>query len=323
MSRLHIYPENPFDPNCLKTVILKYLRLTFGDAIAANVIEQIMIYFVTQKTENELTKIFLKFYRFVDDFVMGNANKQVLLQAGVDLQIALNSLDFHLKRILSNQGWHLKENVKALGPQWSVHALPGETEQLFGHLWSHNEDKIQPKTQLFVGKKTRGAFKGIPLGQVDTFVITKRLLSSLIGQCYSLDGTFLSPVRCALKILFHQVCSLTQEWNLNVSDTKVGRSCQQFLQVLKKKMNDLSPHQRLIISPDFTPTKLESFGDGSQFCVSFCCYIVAENSEKVRNSNICQAVSRLKNHSIPCNEVIGFVQATETPINYFIFTTIF
>ena len=63
---------------------------------------------------------------------------------------------------------------------------------------------------------------------------------------------------------------------------------------------------------------MESLGDGSQFCVSFCCYIVAENSEKVRNSNICQAVSRLKNHSIPCNEVIGFVQATETPINYFI-----
>ena len=53
MSRLHIYPENPFDPKCLNTVILKYLRLTFGDAIAANVIEQIMIYFVTQKTENE------------------------------------------------------------------------------------------------------------------------------------------------------------------------------------------------------------------------------------------------------------------------------
>ena len=96
MSRLHIYPENPFDPNCLKTVILKYLRLTFGDAIAANVIEQIMIYFVTQKTENELTKMFLKFYRFVDDFALGNANKKVLFQAAVDLQKALNSLDFHL-----------------------------------------------------------------------------------------------------------------------------------------------------------------------------------------------------------------------------------
>ena len=82
---------------------LKISALTFGDAIAANVIEQIMIYFVTQKTENKLTKIFLKFYRFVDDFAMGNANKQVLLQAGVDLQIALNSLDFHLKRILSKE----------------------------------------------------------------------------------------------------------------------------------------------------------------------------------------------------------------------------
>ena len=67
LSRLHIYPEFPFDPHCLRTVILKYLRLTFGDAIAANVIEQAMIYFVTKRTSNELTKIFLKFYRFVDD----------------------------------------------------------------------------------------------------------------------------------------------------------------------------------------------------------------------------------------------------------------
>ena len=242
MSRLHIYPENPFDPKCLNTVILKYLRLTFGDAIAANVIEQIMIYFVTQKTENELTKMFLKFYRFVDDFAMGNANKELLFQAAVDLQKSLNSLDFHLKRILSNQSWHLKENVTPLGPQWSIPAFPGEIEQLFGHLWSHHEDTIQPKTQLFIGKKTRGAFKGVQFCQVDTFIITKRLLSSLIGQCYSLDGTFLSPLRCALKILFHQVCSLTQEWNLNVSDTKVGKLCQQFLQLLKKRINDFKSH---------------------------------------------------------------------------------
>ena len=299
-------------------MILKYLRLTFGDAIAANVIEQIMIYFVTQKTENELTKMFLKFYRFVDDFAMGHASKELLFQGAVDLQKSLNSLDFHLKRILSNQSWHLKENVTHLGPQWSIPAFPGEIEQLFGHLWSHYEDTIQPKTQLFVGKKTRGAFKGVQFCEVDTFIITKRLLSSLIGQCFSLDGTFLSPIRCALKILFHQVCSLTQEWNLNVSDTKVGKLCQQFLQLLKKRINDLKSHQRLIIKPDFTPTKLESFGDGSQFCASFCSYIIAKNSEEVSDSNICQAVCRLKNHSIPCNEMLGFVQATENPVNYFI-----
>ena len=209
LSRLHIYQEFPFDPNCLRTVILKYLPLTFGDAIATNVIKQVIIYFVTQRTSNELTKMFLKFYRFVDDFALGNKNKQVLLEAAVDLEKALNSLDFHLKRILSNQGWHLKEDVKHLGSIWNVPVVPGKIEQIFGHFWIHDIDKIQPKTQLFVGKKTRGAFKGTSIDQVNTFVITKRLLSSLIGQCYSLDGTFLSPIRCALKILFHQVCSLT------------------------------------------------------------------------------------------------------------------
>ena len=126
---------------------------------------------------------------------------------------------------------------------------PGEIEQIFGHFWNHNTDRIQPKLQLFVGKKTRGAFKGISIDKVETFVITKRLLSSLIGQCYSLDGTFLSPIRCALKILFHQICSLTQDWNLDVSETKIVKSCQQFLQVLKRKLTDLIPHERLIISP--------------------------------------------------------------------------
>ena len=40
--------------------------------------------------------------------------------------------------------------------------------------------------------------------------------------------------------------------------------------------------------------------------------------KKTRKSHICQAVSRLKNHSVPCNGVLGFVQATETPINYYI-----
>ena len=108
LSRLHIYPEFPFDPHCLKTVILKYLRLTFGDAIAANVIEQAMIYFVTKRTSNELTKIFLKFYRFVDDFALGNSNKHTLLEPAIDLEKALNSVDFHLKRIISNQGTRCK-----------------------------------------------------------------------------------------------------------------------------------------------------------------------------------------------------------------------
>ena len=180
-----------------------------------------MIYFVTQRTSNELTKMFLKFYHFVDDFALGNKNKQVLLEAAVDREKVLNSFDFHLKRILSNQGWHLKEDVKHLGSYWNVPVVAGEIEQIFGNFWIHDIDKIQPKTQLFVGKKIRGAFKGTPIDQVNTFVITKRLLSSLIGQCYSLDGTYLSPIRCALKILFHQVCSLTKEWNLDVSDTRV------------------------------------------------------------------------------------------------------
>ena len=133
-----------------------------------------------------------------------------------------------------------------------------------------------------------------------------------------MDGTFLSPIRCGLKILFHQICSLTQDWNQDVSDTKVGKSCQQFLQVLKTKLSDLIPHDRLIISPGFLPTSIESFGDGSQFCASCCCYIVAKCDKKTRRSHICQAVSRLKNHSVPCNEVLGFMQATETPINYYI-----
>ena len=70
---------------------------------------------------------------------------------------------------------------------------PGEIEQIFGHFWDHSTDRIQPKLQLFVGKKTRGALKGTSVGQVETFVITKRLLSSLIGQCYSLDGCNVKP----------------------------------------------------------------------------------------------------------------------------------
>ena len=209
MSRLHIYPEDPFDPQCLRTVILKYLRLTFGDAIAANVIEQAMIYFVTNRTKNDLAKMCLKFYRFVDDFALGNSSKHILFQAAIELERALNSLDFHLKRIISDQGWHLEQQIQGLGQIWNVPVLPGETEQIFGHIWDHNTDKILPKLQLFVGKKTRGAFKGSSVDQVEIFVITKRLLSSLIGQCYSLDGTFLSPIRCGLKILFHQICSLT------------------------------------------------------------------------------------------------------------------
>ena len=211
----------------------------------------------------------------------------------------------------------MEQDVKRLGPIWNVPVSPGEVEQIFGHFWDHSIDKIQPKLQLFVGKKTRGAFKGVSVQQVETFVVTKRLMSSLIGQCYSLDGTFLSPVRCALKILFHQICSLTQDWNRDVSDTQVGKSCQQFLQVLKTKLTDLIPHERLIISPGFHPISIESFGDGSQFCASCCCYIVVE-CDKTRKSHICQAVSRLKNHSVPCNEVLGFTQATEMPINYYI-----
>ena len=110
-----------------------------------------MIYFVTKRTTNELTKIFLKFYRFVDDFALGNSNKYTLLEAAIDLEKALNSLDFHLKRVISNQGWHLEEDVKRLGPVWNVPVSPGEIEQIFGHFWNHNIDKIQPKLQLFVG----------------------------------------------------------------------------------------------------------------------------------------------------------------------------
>ena len=104
-----------------------------------------MIYFVTKRTRNDLTKMFLKFYRFVDNFILGNSSKHILFQAATELERALNSLDFHLKRIISNHGWHLDQQIENLGQIWKVPVIPGETEQIFGHIWDYNADKLLPK----------------------------------------------------------------------------------------------------------------------------------------------------------------------------------
>ena len=80
-------------------------------------------------------------------------------------------------------------------------------------------DLIKPNFHLNPNKKVRGIHKGDPLSKdtIRTLVITKQLISRLVGQVYCLANFFIEPLLASLKIYFANACKLTEEWKQDIS----------------------------------------------------------------------------------------------------------
>ena len=101
-----MYPTEPLDPHCRVYTVLAYLCCTYGDTPIATCLELIMHYFVAPRVKDELARRLLLTKRYVDDLLFSCGSKQELVRAIHAVEIALNSLGFELKVVLSSSNFH-------------------------------------------------------------------------------------------------------------------------------------------------------------------------------------------------------------------------
>ena len=119
-------------------------------------------------------------------------------------------------------------------------------------------------------KKVRGSYAGPGLGETDVsaLIITKRLASRLMGQAFSIDGSFLSPLKAVFAVFFSRICSLTDKWDEAILDPELNEEFKTFLKVLQEKLPLMASMPRCVVPPGFFPAGLNGHSDGSLFLSS-------------------------------------------------------
>ena len=137
---------------------------------------------------------------------------------------------------------------------------------------------------------------------VDSLTITKRLASRLMGQAFSIDGSFLSPMKAVFSVFFIQICSLTDIWDDPIEE-ELANDFRHFLKVLQTRLPLMTPSPRCVFPPGYRPAGLDGHSDGSLYLSSWVFYMlsVAESNPKAFASWIVGAAAKVKHHSVVGN----------------------
>ena len=145
--RLTWYPANALDPNNTLFKVLIYLRVSYGDSLAAGLLEKMLREWIAPQCKTEEGKLLLEISRFVDDILKSGNDPKTLWAAMADMGNALNSFGFRWKRVFSNGNWHL---------QYDSASKPEDYEVIFHHHWDWAHDTIKVVPNFYVTKKLRG-----------------------------------------------------------------------------------------------------------------------------------------------------------------------
>ena len=138
-----------------------------------------------------------------------------------------------------------------------------------------------------------------------------------MGQAFSIDGSFISPLKATFSVYFSQICSLTSEWDEPV-EQGLADEFKEFLKVIQKKLPSITPTPRCVVPPEYHPVGLDGHSDGSLYLSSWVIYMLsAANSNPMEFAAwVLGAAAKVKHHSVVGNEMLGIYLLTENITNY-------
>ena len=113
-----------------------------------------------------------------------------------------------------------------------------------------------------------------------------------------------------MKILYSQSCRLAKNWTEVIQDEEFVSSVKTFLSVIQKSYQKCEGFPRLLIPQQFTLSKIICHSDGATIAASWTMFMVSyqdNNGPKAFCVNA-DAGSKIRSHSVPCNEASGLLQ---------------
>ena len=236
------------------------------------------------------------------------------------MEITLRNHGFLIKRIISNGLWYhakknlLKDSLTSIDESFTSAEVE---ETTFGHSYNWRDDTLRLNLSLNVHPKSRGIPTGPDLDKTDIsgVKVTKTVLARLTGQCYQVSRAFLDPVLIAFKIYFSMCCKLLSGWNEICTEIEFCQTFRDFLTIIKAGYKTLRTWPRLLIPHGYKLKRIVCHTDGSATCASYVFFLVSEDDDTSYCINA-DAGSRIKMHSVPCNECSGLVLGVQAVISF-------
>ena len=266
----------------------------------------------------------------VDHFVTAREDAAEIKRCTyVDDNLAKNMRLLKLFLMVCRESSFLVKGATVVGPEFppgSVEKLGLEVKRegesrLLGMSWELDTDTWAPGLALNLSAKRRGIRLSPHMTtheeveeQFSRFKLTKRSLTSLMGQCWDPLGLW-TPVTLKWKLLLREVIAThpSMRWDseLDASSKARARSLAKELITLRGK----SSFPRSVVAPGGTEAtyELTVYSDGGETASGYCGYLSWTSEDGQRGSNLLAAGSRLTpvrvGTSIPKNELAALAYA--------------
>ena len=254
------WSEEKMAPNQEKANLKSYRqnRLIFGSRSSPYQAQ-----WVLKKHAEKYNNFYLKNFTYLDDIFVGNDDAKRLSEDLKNLIWVLQEGDFPAQKIVSNNQAALKDIDDSLKG-------PADVHKIYGQIWNLEMD------QLTFNFKKQASF---PEGKL----FTKRECLSQMMSLYDLSG-FTAPFHLKAKLVFQKSCETKIGW-----DEELPQPLQQ---EFRKWIEELSQLENITVKRSFLPPGggkicyIASFCDSSNVGLGVNCYIVTEDHEGIRHSEL-------------------------------------
>ena len=297
-------------PNQIETLnIYKNKKLPFGLASASSVLEISLREIIAKSCSNPLAKSCLENSRFVDDLAIEASSENDLKNAIFDLERTLKLYDFSVKKFHFLTSFPTQQN------------FDDENASKFLSLsFCNKSDKFRPNFSINTSKKIRGLPSGPKLSPnvISDLVVTRRVISRILGQIFSYQSLFVEPILAFLKLYFSHACKLSNSWNhdLEKFDPNFVKKFKNFCYQLINIENRILPLQRSVITNNSTLHGFFVISDASTELLSAVLYAIVKTPAGTYYSIILDAKSKRSDHSVISNELLSIKLALNLTYNY-------
>ena len=275
------WAEEKMEPNDEKAKLKAYrqTRLIFGSRSSP-----FQAQWVLKKHAETHDNFYLKNFTYLDDIFVGDNDAGIVAKELKNLIWILQEGDFPAQKIVSN-------NQKILEDLEESQKGPTEIHKIYGQIWNLKSDFL---TLNFKKEKIPEVGK----------IFTKRECLSYMMSLYDLTG-IIQPYHLKAKLIFQKSCELKLGW-----DEELPNPLQENFQ---KWIEEWPLLERITVNRCFLPKNggkicyLASFSDSSNDGLGVNVYVVSEDAEGVRTSELAFCKAKVlplnQNYTTPRSEL--------------------
>ena len=211
-------------------------------------------------------------------------------------------------------GFKFKE-IEVIGPQCKSESEP---QDMFGHVYNLQEDRIELKFEVNLSKKKRGQkSKEKRLDQssdLSKVILTKRQVQAVLGSQYDPLG-LASPFLAKYKLYLSHIHK-GYDWDTPFGPEDQAEGIGLIRELIQASQSTLSFPRSNKSCEDLKLKTIVAFSDGSSVAFTTVLYGVYHKDGKVHSTSLLTSKMKIAHRTVPRNELDGLVASHRLVKNY-------